>query len=98
MLEDFKITIFTTDKLKRIHDVVYNIPYDINIYDWIMAFFRRDTKPQKTSRFWCSALIGYFYTKIGVLKDTTDWSIMYPSDFGLDSEKLEYSGNNKLLP
>ena len=91
-------TIFTNDKLKEIHDVVHNIPYDIHLFDWIMAFFRKDITPQKTSRFWCSALVGYFYTKIGVLNNTTDWSIMYPSDFGLESEKLNYLGNNRLLP
>ena len=28
-----------------------------------MAFFRKDGEPQKTDRFWCSALVGYIYTR-----------------------------------
>ena len=90
--------IFTYSKLKEIHEKVYNIPYDINIIDLLLAFFRIDLKPQKISRFWCSAFVGYVLTKCGVLKDETDWSIMYPCDFALDGEKLNYNGDNTLLP
>tara|TARA_Y100000590_G_scaffold179768_1_gene204912 strand:+ start:9842 stop:10471 length:630 start_codon:yes stop_codon:yes gene_type:complete len=76
---------FTETKLKEIHDVVYNKPYDINPKDWILAIFRRDTEPQKTNRFWCSALVGYIYTKLGILEENTDWSILRPSDFSMES-------------
>ena len=85
----------TDEKLKQIHDVVYDKPYDINVFDWILAFFRRDVFPQKTDRFWCSALVGYIFTMIGVLKKDTDWSIMYPSDFALDGENLNYENKDK---
>ena len=66
------------------HEKVYNMPYDINIIDWILAFFRKDLKPQKINRFWCSAFVGYVLINCCVLKDETDWSIMYPCDFALD--------------
>lgn len=88
---------FTNEKLKEIHETVYDVPYDINVMDWIYAFFRKDKQPQKTSRLWCSALVGYILTKCGMLKEDTDWSIMYPSDFSLSNEKLNYKGNNMLL-
>lgn len=81
--------IFTEEKLLAIHTVVYGKPYDIVPKDWIWALFRKDKTPQKTDRFWCSALVGYIYTKCGVLKADTDWSILRPSDFSLDGELLK---------
>jgi len=81
---------FTNDKLKEIHNIVYDKPYDIVPKDWINALLRRDNNPQKTNRFWCSALVGYMYTKCGILDQNTDWSIMRPSDFSLESEDLKF--------
>ena len=81
---------FTDEKLKEIHEVVYNKPYDIVPRDWIEALFRKDSSPQKTNRFWCSALVGYIYTKCGIIKSDTDWSILRPSDFSLDGERLSF--------
>ena len=80
---------FTTEKLKNIHTVVYNKPYDIVPKDWIEALLRIDDNPQKTNRFWCSALVGYIYTQCGLLKADTDWSILRPSDFSLDGQTVE---------
>ena len=80
---------FTTEKLKNIHTVVYNKPYDIVPKDWIEALLRKDDNPQKTNRFWCSALVGYIYTRCGLLKADTDWSILRPCDFSLDGQTVE---------
>ena len=88
-------SIFTDKVLKQIHEKVYNVPYDINPIDWLLAFFKKDIHPQKITRFWCSAFVGYILTRVGVLKKNTDWSIMYPSDFALDGENLEYTDINK---
>ena len=57
---------FQSKTLREIHDTVYDKPYDIVPLDWIEALFRLDTEPQKTNRFWCSALVGYIYTKCGI--------------------------------
>ena len=70
----------TQENLKKIHDVVYDKPYDIVPKDWYEAYEREDSDPQKTSRFWCSAFVGYVYTKLGFYSSKTDWSIMRPSD------------------
>ena len=75
---------FNKEELTEIHNVVYDKPYDIVPTDWIEAINRKDTNPQKTNRFWCSALIGYIYTKCGLLTKTTDWSILRPSDFSTE--------------
>ena len=74
-------SIFSKNNLEDIHKVVYGKVYDINISDWIEGIERKDKKPQKTDRFWCSALVGYIYTKCDILTPHTDWSILRPSDF-----------------
>jgi len=81
---------FTEENLSKVHDVVYKKPYDIVPLDWVEGFLQKDLNPQKTSRFWCSALVGYIYTKCGILKSDSDWSIMRPCDFSLNNEKLKF--------
>ena len=83
--------------LQQIHEVVHNKPYDIFPKDWINAFLKKDTEPQKTSKFWCSALVGYIYTKVGILNKTTDWSILTPNDYSLTGENLSFNNNCNLL-
>ena len=75
---------FSEENLSEIHNVVYDKPYDIVPTDWIDAINRKDSHPQKTDRFWCSALVGYIYTQCGLLTNTTDWSILRPSDFSTE--------------
>jgi len=87
---------FTEEKLLEIHKIVYEKPYDIMPQDWIQALFRKDSHPQKTNRFWCSALVAYIYTKCGVLNEYTDWSIVRPSDFSLMGENLNFNSNYQL--
>ena len=85
---DCSESLFSCENLKKIHEVVHNKGYDVDIVDWIEAIERKDNDPQKTSRFWCSALIGYIYTQCGLLEPDTDWSILRPSDF-----TMEHNGN-----
>ena len=87
---------FSNEVLKKIHNIVYDKPYDVFPKDWIEALFRKDSNPQKTDRFWCSALVGYIYTKCNILKSDTDWSILRPSDFSLDGELLNFNTNCSL--
>ena len=75
-------------KLKNIHNIVHNKPYDIVPIDWIEAFFRVDSRPKKTDRFWCSALLGYIYVQLGLLPKDTDWSILRPSYFSTENKHL----------
>ena len=86
-------SIFETNKLKQIHQTVYDKPYDLVITDWIEAFCKKYPNPQKTSRFFCSALIGYIYTKLNLLDNNTDWSIISPSFFS--SENKTFSMHHK---
>ncbi len=82
---------FSNELMSNIHDVAYDKPYDIIPNDWINALFKHDNNPQKTDRFWCSALIGYIYTRLGILKNNTDWSILTPNDFSLSGENIHFN-------
>ena len=83
--------LFSDDILRKVHKVVYDKPYDLVPTDWIEALVRKNLTPQRTDRFWCSALVGYIYTQCGVLDPGTDWTILRPSDFSVDGQKLEFS-------
>lgn len=86
---------FRPSKLKEIHDLVYDKPYDMNPFDWVDAAL--GIAPSKhTNKYWCSAFVGYVYVKAGILDPVTDWSELSPSDFSIDGEKLDYEGENKL--
>lgn len=90
--------LLTNDKLTKINSIVYNKPYDINPSDWIQAFIGQDNHPQKTNRFWCSALVGYIYIHSGILHSNTDCSILKPCDFSLIGENLSFSNDFHLEP
>ena len=81
--------IFTEDNLRKVHEVVKDKPYDIVPDDWINAISRKDTHPKKTDRFWCSALVGYIYSKLNILDQSIDWSVLRPSDFSIE-DKMEH--------
>ena len=87
---------FNREALKQINDVVYNKPYDIYPKDWIKAFFKKDSV-NRINCFWCSALVGYIYTKLGILNINTDWSILTPDNFSLTGENIQFINNYKLL-
>lgn len=88
--------LFTDEELCKVHENVYNKPYDISPKNWLEALFRKDSDPQRTSSFWCSALVGYIFVKCNVIQPETDWSIMRPSDFSLGGECLNYVNNIRL--
>lgn len=83
-------SLFSPENLAKVHKIVYDKPYDIVPTNWLCALVGTDISPQKTSRFWCSALVGYIYTQCGLLTADTDWSILKPSDFSLAGENLNF--------
>ena len=89
---------FNNNNLEDIHEIVYDKMYDINPLDWVGALFRKDIDPQKTDRFWCSALMGIIYSKLGIIVDNIDWSILRPSDFSIEDKNkhLEFNEGFKL--
>ena len=84
---------FNDHKLEKVNETVYNKPYDILPQDWFQALMKVDYDPQKTNRFWCSALVGYIYAYCGIIDANTDWSILTPGDFSIGSENLKFCKN-----
>ena len=80
----------TDDDLNSIHATVYGTPYDTNPLDWMLAIWRKDLVPQKTDRFWCSALVAYILVRLGVLAENVDWSIVRPADLSSQSNSLVF--------
>ena len=71
-----------TKSLEIAYNFTKNKSYDVYPYDWVEAYLGTDTDPQKSNRFWCSALVACILTKIGILEEHTDWSIVTPEFFG----------------
>ena len=92
-----KPEVFTSEVLSKIHSETYNKPYDLNLLDWFQALFGKDSEPQKTGRFWCSAFLGFIFTCAGIIDENTDWSIMRPCDFAVDGENLDYASQDCML-
>tara|TARA_Y100000994_G_scaffold146985_2_gene120257 strand:+ start:7867 stop:8481 length:615 start_codon:yes stop_codon:yes gene_type:complete len=67
--------------INKINETVKNKPYDIVPYHWLEAAFHIDLTPQRTDRFWCSALLGYVFVKLELLPKKVDWSILSPGEF-----------------
>lgn len=87
---------FSINNLKNIHNIVYDKPYDINPIDWIKELLGINNDKPSIDSFWCSAFVGYVYTKCGILNNKTNWSILTPSDFSLDGQNLLFENNNYL--
>ena len=88
---------FSFNNLLNVYKVVHNKIYDIELQDWVEELVKKKTFPQKTGRFWCSALVGYIYTKCGLLNENTDWSILRPSDFSESKQNLKFNNKNIFL-
>ena len=75
------------ENLDEIHRTIRNKPYDLDLLDWIKAYFK-DYFPvvQKTNTFWCSALVAYIYVKLGFLDKNLCWSYITPKQFGTESQ------------
>lgn len=81
------------DKFERTlalaHNYVHNLPYDINPFDWFNAAFgnyepSNKKITQQKGTFWCSALIAFIYTMMGLLPKGTPWSYIKPVDWGTE--------------
>lgn len=76
------------EKLKKIHKVVHGKSYDLDILDFLGAneqieisngWFSKYSK--KTTSFFCSALVGYIYSHLGLLPADTEWTKCEPKTF-----------------
>lgn len=89
---------FNPQILETIHNDVYGKPYDLYLTDWLKVLLPISENVEPTiNRFWCSALIGYIYTKCGILEPFTNWSFLRPADFAIESQTLNFVDDSMSL-
>lgn len=71
-------------KLREIHELVHNKPYDLNPADWIEAWIEHKSTPNN-HRYFCSALVARIYSYLGFVDPDIDWSIIRPSSFSVEN-------------
>jgi len=90
------------EKLKKIHKIIHNKPYDYSPIDLLEAQIRiRMRNANRTDSFFCSALVAFIYTQLGFLPADTEWDLVLPKDFvqGYNIEDiLEKTGFASLGP
>jgi hypothetical protein len=77
--------------IKAAYEKVKACPYDLNPCDWIRCYFdehktleqieSNNNHNQKTTSFWCSALISFVLVVAGVLDKSVPWTMITPYDF-----------------
>lgn len=79
------------DGIKAAYAKAKACPYDLNPCDWIKCYFDENSTlqqieatsqhNQKTTSFWCSALISFVLVVAGVLDKSVPWTVITPYDF-----------------
>ena len=92
------------DGIKAAYAKVSACPYDLNPCDWIKCYFdEHKTLPQieataqrdqKTTSFWCSALMSFVLVVAGFLDKSVPWTVITPYDFSVfcKPQRLLYKG------
>lgn len=85
------LTLKLKDGIKAAYAKVSSCPYDLNPCDWIKSYFDESNtleqieathqRDQKTTSFWCSALISFVLVVSGVLDKSVPWTVITPYDF-----------------
>lgn len=68
--------------LKQIYDMIENKPYDDSVVDMIrIGLHLKLGDCQRTNAFFCSALVSFVYTQLGILPSDTAWDLVEPKDY-----------------
>lgn len=92
------------DLLTTVHAKVHELPYNLNLVDWIkagyLAEFHGSSNGYKEvdTRFWCSALVAYMYVRLGWLPHDYPYMYATPSAFGRHANNLPLCTNIELGP
>ena len=90
--------------IKTAYEKAKLCPYDINPCDWIKCYFDESKTlqqieasshhTQKTTSFWCSALISFVLVVSGFLDKSVPWTVITPYDFSAycKPQRLAFQG------
>lgn len=71
------------EKLNYIYDLIRGAPFNSSPQDWATTgFFPSLQKNNIPNKFFCSALVGFMYTNLGIFHSYTEWYNFRPKDFG----------------
>lgn len=85
-LTDFHSVDEWKNKLETVFKNIYNKTYDYNPIDLILCGLGicvKELNDRKSNSFFCSAMVSYVYTELGILDKNTNWSIISPKDYAL---------------
>lgn len=86
------------EKIVEIYNNTINKPYDLDIFDFICADLQLDIgNCRKTDKFFCSALCGYIYEKMGIIENNVKWDLLEPKMFAGNELKLNGYELKKLI-
>ena len=69
-------------QIANAYQSVYDAPYDDNVIDLFKADIGMDFgNNQRTDDFFCSALVTYIYTKLGILSNNIQWDLIEPKEY-----------------
>ena len=92
------------DGIKAAYEKAKACPYDLNPCDWIQCYFDEHKtleqieassyNTQKTTSFWCSALISFVLVVSGFMDKAVPWSVITPYDFSsyCKPQRLAFQG------
>lgn len=82
-------------KLTEAHSKVHNRPYDMDLMDWVKAAFKIENgNTQKTTTFWCSALVSFMLVQLNLLDKETGWTRVSPADLSSTKDTLKFINCN----
>tara|TARA_B100000676_G_C17695137_1_gene638394 strand:+ start:64 stop:717 length:654 start_codon:yes stop_codon:yes gene_type:complete len=91
-------------KMRIIHDTIHDRPYDLDIFDFIFTKLGIDMSPdkynsmilnwfgynpRKLDKLYCSSLVAYIYTELGLLPKKTNWTNIFPKYFSSENNTLQ---------
>lgn len=69
------------DEILEIFSKIKGDPYDYNPLHLLEVYFKIDEgNQQRTTEFFCSALVAYIYTELGLLSKDTEWDLFTPQN------------------
>ena len=92
------------EKLEIIHNVIHDKPYDLDVFDFIFTKLRINKtpdahksiilnwlgyNPRKVDKLYCSSLVAYVYTELGLLPSKTNWTNIFPNYFSSSNSNLK---------
>jgi len=69
--------------LTQIYEDECNKPYDTSLCNWLCACLRCRCWHRRDDQLFCSALVSLILTRVGVLPENTDWSIISPGELSI---------------